>query len=333
MPSTLTSGSTQVQESATAAYWKLLVSVVGFFLITLWSLTDGIYQYSISDLWTFLTTASTSSEYLVFWELRLPRTLIAIIGGASLAIAGHLMQDIVKNPLASPNLTGVMSGASLAVLIAMMYALPLPMIAWGVIGGFIGGITTLSISWKQGVTPARLALAGISVSAFCQAAVTYILLSDRVDSESLFFWLTGSNAGANWNVLWPLVMAFVPISILLLICQRQLGYLLLDDTVARSVGVAINHYRLAFGLLAVILTAASVGAFGPVGFVGLVAPHIARMLRGNIVISAVIGASLLTVADYFSRTLLSPLEIPIGVLTAAMGAPWFLYLIINRARV
>ncbi|GAL20173.1 ferrichrome transport system permease protein FhuB [Vibrio maritimus] len=293
MSSTLASGSKQVQKSATTAYWKLLVSVVGFFLITLWSLTDGIYQYSISDLWTFLTTASTSSEYLVFWELRLPRTLIAIIGGASLAIAGHLMQDIVKNPLASPNLTGVMSGASLAVLIAMMYALPLPMIAWGVIGGFIGGITTLSISWKQGVTPARLALAGISVSAFCQAAVTYILLSDRVDSESLFFWLTGSNAGANWNVLWPLVMAFVPISILLLICQRQLGYLLLDDTVARSVGVAINQYRLAFGLLAVILTAASVGAFGPVGFVGLVAPHIARMLRGNIVISAVIGASCL----------------------------------------
>ncbi|WP_112480036.1 FecCD family ABC transporter permease [Vibrio variabilis] len=320
------------QKTSRSNNWKLLIFVVGFFCTTMWSLTDGIYQFSVADVWNFITQPSESNAYLVFWELRLPRTLVAIIGGASLATAGHLMQDIVKNPLASPNLTGVMSGASLAVLIAMMFEQPLPMIAWGVIGGFMGGITTLSISWKQGVTPARLALAGISVSAFCQAAVTYILLSDRVDSESLFFWLTGSNAGANWSVLWPLMMAFVPISILLVICQRQLGYLLLDDTVARSVGVEINRYRLAFGLLAVILTAASVGAFGPVGFVGLVAPHIARMLKGNIAISALIGASLLTIADYLSRTLLSPLEIPIGVLTATMGAPWFLYLIINRAR-
>ncbi|MGR5433257.1 FecCD family ABC transporter permease [Vibrio owensii] len=296
------------------------------------SLSSGIYHFDAQQIMAFLISDSSSQASLVFWELRLPRTLIALFGGAALAVSGSLMQDIVRNPLASPNLTGVMSGAALSVLTATMFLLPLPTLFWGIVGGLLGGAITLSISWKQGVTPARLALAGISVSAFCQAAVTYILLSDRVDSESLFFWLTGSNAGANWSVFTPLVYTVIPAFILLAVTHRQRSYLLLDDTVARGLGIAINRYRLAFGFVSVVLTAVAVGAFGPVGFVGLVAPHLARMMGLGLGGAAVIGAALVTAADLLSRTLLMPLEIPIGVITATLGAPWFLMLIVRKLR-
>ncbi|ELB2899046.1 iron ABC transporter permease [Vibrio alginolyticus] len=296
------------------------------------SLSSGIYHFDAQQIMAFLISDSSNQASLVFWELRLPRTLIALFGGAALAVSGSLMQDIVRNPLASPNLTGVMSGASLSVLTATMFLLPLPTLFWGIVGGLLGGAITLSISWKQGVTPARLALAGISVSAFCQAAVTYILLSDRVDSESLFFWLTGSNAGANWSVFTPLVYTVIPAFILLAVTHRQRSYLLLDDTVARGLGIAINRYRLAFGFVSVVLTAVAVGAFGPVGFVGLVAPHLARMMGLGLGGAALIGAALVTAADLLSRTLLMPLEIPIGVITATLGAPWFLMLIVRELR-
>ncbi len=313
--------------------WMMGGSAALLLLATVYtSLMSGIYNFDVHQIVEFLISDSSSREALVFWELRLPRTLVALFGGAALAASGFLMQDIVRNPLASPNLTGVMSGAALSVLTATMYLLPLPPLFWGIVGGFLGGVVTLSISWKQGVTPARLALAGISVSAFCQAAVTYILLSDRVDSESLFFWLTGSNAGANWAVFTPLIYTVTPLFIILALTHRQRNYLLLDDTVARGLGIAINKYRLVFGFIAVVLTAVSVGAFGPVGFVGLVAPHLARMLGLGLTGACIIGATLVTIADMFSRTLLMPLEIPIGVITAAIGAPWFLMLIMRKLR-
>tara|TARA_Y100000588_G_scaffold57111_1_gene55004 strand:+ start:4913 stop:5902 length:990 start_codon:yes stop_codon:yes gene_type:complete len=309
------------------------VSTFLFFgVIVYLSLSVGIYQFGISDLVGFISDTSSTKEALVFWELRLPRTLIALFGGAALAVSGYLMQNIVRNPLASPNLTGVMSGAALSVLCATMFLLPLPPLFWGVLGGLLGGAITLSISWKNGVTPARLALAGISVSAFCQAAVTYILLSDRVDSEALFFWLTGSNAGANWEVFTPLVYTVIPLFVLLAITHRQRAYLLLDDTVARGLGIAINQYRLVFGIISVVLTAVSVGAFGPVGFVGLVAPHVARMMGLGLGGACLIGSVLVTAADLLARTLLIPLEIPIGVITALIGAPWFLTLIIKKLK-
>ncbi|GAM66544.1 ferrichrome transport system permease protein fhuB [Vibrio sp. JCM 19236] len=310
----------------------ILFSSVTLVVVIYLSLSVGIYPFSLSDIRSFLLNDQQTSQYLVFWELRLPRTLIALFGGAALATAGHIMQSVLKNPLASPNLTGVMSGAAFAVLTATMFVLPLSSLFWGIAGGFIGGVITLSISWKNGITPSRLALAGVSVSAFCQAAITYILLSDRVDSEALFFWLTGSNAGANWDAFWPLLFTTLPMFALLIVSYRQRSYLELDDEVARGLGIPINSYRLLFGFISVILTAASVGAFGPVGFIGLVAPHLARMLGLGLIGSAAIGASLVITADLLARTLLMPLELPIGVLTAMIGAPWFLYLILGKLR-
>lgn len=310
----------------------ILLSSVTLIVVIYLSLSVGIYQFSLSDLHSFLLNEQQTSQYLVFWELRLPRTLIALFGGAALATAGHIMQSVLKNPLASPNLTGVMSGAAFAVLTATMFVLPLSSLFWGIAGGLIGGVITLSISWKNGITPSRLALAGVSVNAFCQAAITYILLSDRVDSEALFFWLTGSNAGANWDAFWPLLFTTLPMFALLIMSYRQRSYLELDDEVARGLGIPINSYRLLFGFISVILTAASVGAFGPVGFIGLVAPHLARMLGLGLIGSAAIGASLVITADLLARTLLMPLELPIGVLTAMIGAPWFLYLILGKLR-
>lgn len=213
----------------------ILVLIITLFLISIsLSLTLGIYTFSLSDLWSFITQDDASKAALVFWELRLPRLFIAVLGGASLATAGFLMQSIVKNPLASPNLTGVMSGSALMVLSAIMFQLPLSSLFWGITGGLAGGVLTLSVSWKNGVTPARLALAGISVSAFCQAMVTFILLSGHVDSEALFFWLTGSNAGASWQAFWPLLFTVVPMLFLLILSFRQRAYLELDDDVARG---------------------------------------------------------------------------------------------------
>lgn len=316
-------------------YWDracILSFLISVALASAWSLKSGIFYFTLSDIYNFLFAVHQSKSFssLVFWELRLPRIMAGVLGGSALALSGWLIQEIVKNPIASPNLTGVMPGGALLVMLVEVYQLDIPLLIAGMSGGFLGGFTVLAISWRNGLRPERLVLTGVAVGIFFQAVISGVLLSERVDGESMSLWLVGSLAATQWSDLQIIFGTLSVSACVLWLFSGPLDQLKLDDAIALSIGVPLNTYRIVFGFIALCLTAACVGAFGPIGFVGLVAPHLARILNLNLWHAAPLGSFLLVVSDAIARTVLSPLELSVGVVMSLIGSPWLIFLVVYR---
>ncbi|UWM66135.1 Fe(3+) dicitrate ABC transporter permease subunit FecD [Enterobacter sp. CP102] len=291
----------------------------------------------ISVPWrALLTDWQTGREYhYVLTAYRLPRLLLALFVGAALAVAGVLVQGIVRNPLASPDILGVNHAASLASVGALLLLPSLPVIALPMMafaGGMVGLILLrMLVNTSQ---PMKLALTGVALSA-CWASLTdWLMLSRPQDVNSALLWLTGSLWGRDWSfvkIAVPLLMLFLPLS--LGFC-RDLDLLALGDARATTLGVAVSRTRFRALLLAVAMTSTGVAVCGPISFVGLVVPHMVRSITGGrhrwlLPVSALTGALLLVVADLLARIIHSPLELPAGVLTAIIGAPWFVWLLVR----
>lgn len=291
---------------------------------------------------------SGGHEALVLFDIRLPRTLIAMYVGASLAVAGAMMQGLFRNPLADPGLIGVSSGAALAAVsviafghahfaglmqILGVHALP--------IAAFIGGMAATGLlvaitSGGQTVSTAGLLLAGIAIAALAQALMGLVAyLSDDRALRDLTLWTLGSLAGASWSkVLGALPLAVVLVALLPRVV-RDLNGLLLGEAEAYHLGVNIRRAK----LLIVLATAAAVGAAvavaGIVGFIGIVTPHIVRLLAGPdhrvlLPASAMLGATIVLASDMLARVIVAPAELPLGIVTALVGAPFFLHLVLRR---
>nr|WP_085820583.1 Fe(3+) dicitrate ABC transporter permease subunit FecD [Klebsiella pneumoniae] len=259
-------------------------------------------------------------HYYVLMEYRLPRLLLALFVGAALAVAGVLVQGIVRNPLASPDILGINHAASLAsvgalLLMPSLSVMVLPLLA------FAGGM-------------AGLALTGVALSA-CWASLTdYLMLLHPQDVNSALLWLTGSLWGRDWHfvkIAVPLLILFLPLS--LRFC-RDLDLLALGDARAATLGVSVQRTRFQGLMLAVAMTATGVAVCGPISFIGLVVPHMVRRIAGGrhrwlMPVSALTGALLLVIADLLARIIHPPLELPAGVLTAIIGAPWFVWLLVR----
>lgn len=283
-----------------------------------------------------LTDWQTGREYhYVLTAYRLPRLLLAWLVGAALAVAGVLVQGIVRNPLASPDILGVNHAASLASVGALLLLPSLPVIALPLLA-FAGGITGLILLRLLANTsqPMKLALTGVALSA-CWASLTdYLMLSRPQDVNSALLWLTGSLWGRDWSfvkIAAPLLILFLPLS--LRFC-RDLDLLALGDARATTLGVSVPRIRLQALLLAVAMTSTGVAVCGPISFIGLVVPHMVRSITGGrhrwlLPISAMTGALLLVIADLLARIIHPPLELPAGVLTAIIGAPWFVWLLVR----
>ncbi|MDM2777372.1 Fe(3+) dicitrate ABC transporter permease subunit FecD [Citrobacter sp. Cpo142] len=283
-----------------------------------------------------LTDWQTGREYhYVLTAYRLPRLLLALLVGAALAVAGVLVQGIVRNPLASPDILGVNHAASLASVGALFLLPSLPVIALPLLA-FAGGITGLILLRLLANTsqPMKLALTGVALSA-CWASLTdYLMLSRPQDVNSALLWLTGSLWGRDWSfvkIAAPLLILFLPLS--LRFC-RDLDLLALGDARATTLGVSVPRIRLQALLLAVAMTSTGVAVCGPISFIGLVVPHMVRSITGGrhrwlLPISAMTGALLLVIADLLARIIHPPLELPAGVLTAIIGAPWFVWLLVR----
>lgn len=283
-----------------------------------------------------LTDWQTGREYhYVLTAYRLPRLLLALLVGAALAVAGVLVQGIVRNPLASPDILGVNHAASLASVGALLLLPSLPVIALPLLA-FAGGITGLILLRMLANTsqPMKLALTGVALSA-CWASLTdYLMLSHPQDVNSALLWLTGSLWGRDWSfvkIAAPLLILFLPLS--LRFC-RDLDLLALGDARATTLGVSVPRIRLQALLLAVAMTSTGVAVCGPISFIGLVVPHMVRSITGGrhrwlLPISAMTGALLLVIADLLARIIHPPLELPAGVLTAIIGAPWFVWLLVR----
>ncbi|EEH92498.1 iron-dicitrate ABC transporter permease FecD [Citrobacter portucalensis] len=283
-----------------------------------------------------LSDWQTGREYhYVLTAYRLPRLLLALLVGAALAVAGALVQGIVRNPLASPDILGVNHAASLASVGALLLLPSLPVIALPLLA-FAGGMAGLILLRILANTsqPMKLALTGVALSA-CWASLTdYLMLSHPQDVNSALLWLTGSLWGRDWSfvkIAAPLLILFLPLS--LRFC-RDLDLLALGDARATTLGVSVPRIRLLALLLAVAMTSTGVAVCGPISFIGLVVPHMVRSITGGrhrwlLPVSAMTGALLLVVADLLARIVHPPLELPAGVLTAIIGAPWFVWLLVR----
>lgn len=283
-----------------------------------------------------LSDWQTGREYhYVLTAYRLPRLLLALLVGAALAVAGALVQGIVRNPLASPDILGVNHAASLASVGALLLLPSLPVIALPLLA-FAGGMAGLILLRILANTsqPMKLALTGVALSA-CWASLTdYLMLSHPQDVNSALLWLTGSLWGRDWSfvkIAAPLLILFLPLS--LRFC-RDLDLLALGDARATTLGVSAPRIRLQALLLAVAMTSTGVAVCGPISFIGLVVPHMVRSITGGrhrwlLPVSAMTGALLLLVADLLARIIHPPLELPAGVLTAIIGAPWFVWLLVR----
>jgi iron complex transport system permease protein len=275
----------------------------------------------------------------IVWEIRLPRVLLAGLVGGTLAYSGAAYQGVFRNPLADPYLLGVAAGAGLAATIVIVGPVPatygnvslITLAAFG--GAIVAVVLTYGLARMGGTTPTTtLILAGVAVSALAVSATSYLMLAHQRDTISVLSWLLGGFNNSGWNKMWFIVPYTVPAAIVIFLHGRLLNVMQLDEQQAQQLGVNVERTKLVVLVASSLATAAAVSVAGIIGFVGLIVPHAVRLLLGPdyrrlLPLAALLGASLLILADLAARTAISPGELPVGVITAFLGAPFFLYLL------
>jgi iron complex transport system permease protein len=303
----------------------------------------GEYPISPLDIVKTILGLDTGNpdHQFVIQNLRLPRTLVAFMVGIALAISGTIFQGLTRNPLADPGIIGINAGASLAAVVvivvfpsAPIYTLPLSAFA----GALLMAILIYSLAWNNGSSPILLILMGVGLSAIASAITSLMITFGEIyDVSNALVWLAGSVYGRTWEQVFsllPWLIVFVPMALIL---ARHLNALNLGDDVAKSLGSQVEWQRGLLVLVGVALAGAGVATAGNIGFIGLIAPHLGRQLVGAthealIPTSALLGGMIVVMADLLGRTLFAPIEIPCGVVTAAIGAPYFLYLLIRNRK-
>ncbi|MGP4060523.1 FecCD family ABC transporter permease [Halobacillus sp. H74] len=320
-----------------------------FILISLILVTCAVFIISLSSGSSYIPVDEVIKEILgvsdhafILNELRMPRVVMGFLVGGGLGVSGLILQGIIRNPLGSPDIVGVTGGASVGAVIFIVFFLGEWSVTWLPLASIIGAaVTTLIIyllSWKNGVTPIRLILIGIGISALTNAIVTmFMVSSESAIASKVYLWLTGSLYGANWQevtILLPIILILIFLSIFFtgIVDVKQLG-----DDVAIGMGVRVQFFRFLLLALSVALAGAAVSFAGGIAFVGLIAPHIARLILHNsfanlVVGSALIGSLIVMGADIIARTAFLPSDIPAGVFTAGIGAPFFIYLLYRNRR-
>ncbi len=303
----------------------------------LWSITLGAAEIDSAVVFdALLNFDDTQFNHLIIQTVRLPRVLAGALVGASLAVAGAIMQGLTRNPLADSGILGINSGAAFAVVLAV-YLVGNPPLSVYAIAALIGAgvaavlVYGLGSVGRGGATPLRLTLAGVILTAFISALTTTILLQDQETLDQIRFWTAGSLAGREM----PLLVQTAPIMLAGmvggLLISRQITTISLGEDVAKGLGQNTLMVKAIAAVLVVLLAGGAVALAGPIGFAGLIIPHIARFLVGVdyrwiIPYSAVLGAILVTVADVAARIVLRPQELPVGIMLAVVGAPFFIYL-------
>ena len=308
----------------------IFLCIAGFLL----SVNMGAVSYSVGKTFSAIFTETEGVSRQIIWNIRLPRTLVAAVVGVCLSLSGCMLQGILRNPLASPNLIGVSTGAGLAGVIILIlfpdsYYLLTP-VAFS--GAFLTTLLIYLLAWREGLKPVRLILAGVAVSSFLGAWISALMIffPDRV--QSVLGFMVGGLSARTWQHF-QITLPYASLGLFLsFIFSRKLNILTLGDETARSLGLHVERTRLFFIMLASLLAASAVSVAGLLGFVGLIVPHMMRLLIGSdhrilLPASALGGAALLMIADTAARIVFDPIEIPVGIVMALLGAPFFLYLL------
>lgn len=318
-----------------ARRWLALI-VLGALLATVligslvWGAVTIPWQTIIRALWS----DHTGAQEMIVWNIRFPRNLIGALVGANLAVAGAILQAVMKNPLADPGIIGISSGAGLAgvVMLILYPAHEYWVTPVAFLGAMGAAVFVYALAWKNGIRPTRIILAGVAVSAFLGSGISALLVfyGDRVQGALL--WMVGGLSARSW----PQLMTLYPYTLIGMVLAffgaKQLNVLALGDETARSLGMPVEFVRFSMMAVASLMAAAAVSIAGLIGFVGLVVPHMLRLVIGSdyrflLPASALGGALIMVVSDTIGRTAFSPIEIPVGIIMAFFGAPFFLYLL------
>ncbi|MDZ7949864.1 iron ABC transporter permease [Nostoc sp. DedQUE09] len=320
------------------------------FILTIITLLAMVINTSVGEyptpplivIKTVLGIDTGNPDYaFVINTLRLPRILTACLVGMALAISGTIMQSLTRNSLADPGIIGINSGASLAA-VSVIVLLPnvpagfLPLSAF--VGAFIASLLIYFLAWDRGLHPVRLILIGVGISAVAGAFTSLMVTFGQIDDVSqALVWLAGSVYGRTWEQVFaflPWLVIFVPLA---LIKAPELNALNLGDDIAKGLGRRVEWQRSFLLLISAALSGTAVATAGTIGFVGLIAPHIARQLVGSnhqglIPVAGMTGAMIVVLSDFIGRILFAPIEIPCGIVTAVIGAPYFVYLLIQNRK-
>ncbi|MCX2944595.1 vitamin B12 ABC transporter permease BtuC [Rahnella perminowiae] len=305
-------------------------------------LVTGALSLSAGESWLWPDQWLGTEARLFVWQLRFPRTVAVIMVGASLATSGAVMQSLFENPLAEPGLLGVANGACVALVLCVMLShglLPVWVISLAAIAGaLIVTFFLLYIARKRLLTNARMLLVGIAIGIACSALMTWaIYFSNNLDLRQLMYWMMGGFGGVDWSQIW-LGLMLLPVLLWLVMQGNTLNLLSLGTQQARQLGISLNIWRYILVLAVGWMVGLSVALSGVIGFIGLIIPHILRLCgitdqRRLLPACALCGASVLLLADVLARIGLSAAELPVGVVTATLGAPVFIWLLIRTGQI
>ncbi|MEH7439151.1 iron ABC transporter permease [Neobacillus drentensis] len=318
---------------------KWMGLITAFLLMLLLMCASVIYGYTDTSWRTAIesyTNYNGSNEHIIIQTVRFPRALIASAVGASLAIAGVLMQTLTKNPLASPGIFGINAGAGFAVVVAITLFSVTDLQAFNglaFLGAAVAAVSVYAIGsfGREGLTPMKLTLAGAAMSAMFSSFTQGLLVVDEAALEQVLFWLAGSVQGRKLETLFS-VLPYIGVGwVGAVLISGKMNILSMGEDVAKGLGLNTGLVKLAIGVIVILLAGGSVAVAGPIGFVGIVVPHITRSIIGIdhrwvIPLSGILGAILLLAADIAARYVLMPSEVPVGVMTAVIGTPFFIFI-------
>ena len=317
--------------------WRVTILILFAFLAVLGaflSLTKGSSVITMSQIVDLLLHPGTDPQSQIIWNIRMPRTIVGALVGINLSLSGAILQAIMRNPLADPHIIGISSGAGLAGVVIMILfpALEYLITPVAFVGAMLAAICIYILAWKNGIKPVRIILAGVAVSAFLSAGISGLMIfySDRV--HGALMWMVGGLAARSWPHV-SIILPYAAIGLVLALASASyLNILQLGDEMARGLGVNVEVTRIVMTAIAALLAASAVSVVGLLGFVGLVVPHAARLLIGSdyrflLPAAALLGVAIVTLSDTFARVIFAPIELPVGIIMAFLGAPFFLFLL------
>lgn len=338
--------------------YNLIVTILLIFLIFSIGLftTIGTAKVSVLDIFKIIASKIPlinnyidvsnipDSTKSIIWNLRLPRVLLGGIIGASLSVAGAAFQGMFKNPMADPYVLGISSGAALGATLAIVFKIDVSFFSissitiFAFIGALLAVFTVYNIARVKNKVPVTtLLLAGVAVGQFLTAIISFIMILSDKDMVKITYWTLGSLSGKGWEPVIGIALPSTLGIIVIIFFARDLNILLTGEESAQSLGVDVERTKTYILLLGTFITAISVSVCGIIGFVGLIIPHIVRILMGPdhrilLPASALLGSIFMIFADTIARTLISPIEIPVGIITALFGGPFFIYLLRSRKK-
>ena len=337
-PATSITGMKQkVSPLRVGAIWLILVILLA--LMALVALGVGSAGYSVGEIIDVLINNTPGPVRVIVLNLRLPRLLLALLVGSSLASAGALLQSVMRNPLADPGSIGVSAGAGTAattiLLLFPQLTTSVPMFAFG--GAALTCLLIYTLAWKDGVDPIRIILSGVAINAVLGAYNGLLQLLNSDNLQGILAFMNGSLSGRSWHQV-KMLSVYASVGLVMaFLCITSANALQLGEEMAKSLGVNVSGSRILLSGVAAFLAASTVSVAGMIGFVGLVVPHVSRMLVGSdykamLPTSMLLGALVLLIADTIGRTIVPGMEIPVGIVMAVSGGPFFLYLLRKRGK-